>query len=507
MKIAPLPINEVARLETLRHYNILDTEAEQAFDDLTILAAQICQASIALISLIDENRQWFKSKCGIDASETGRDLAFCAHAILQPDKLLIIPNALEDERFADNPLVTGESHIRFYAGAPLVTPNGYALGTLCVIDQEPHTLNPRQENALRALARQVVSQLELRLNLSERGQIIEQLQQKEAAVSQSEALLRHRTRELEATLSRLHQTQAQLVQSEKMSSLGQLVAGVAHEINNPVSFIAGNINHANTYISGLLDLIELYQGQYPQPNQAIQEKLHAIDLAFIQEDAPKLLSSMRVGSERIQQIVRSLRTFSHMDESEMKIVDLRNGIDSTLMLLGHRLKAQPQRVEIAVIQNYDESLPSVECYPGQLNQVFMNLLSNSIDALEEKLRMLPQPSGEQASFQPTIWLETKYDASTQQSIICVRDNGCGIAESAQEKIFDPFFTTKCVGKGTGMGLSISYQIAVEKHAGELQCYSEAGRGATFMLRLPLQQRNSVPDEEPRQNPRLEKLLA
>ena len=506
MNIAALPPNEADRLEALRRYNILDTEAEQAFDDLTTLAAQICQAPIALISLVDENRQWFKSKCGLDAGETSRDLAFCAHAILQPDDLLIVPNTLEDERFADNPLVTHGPCIRFYAGAPLISPSNHALGTICVIDRQPRILDSKQKNALRALARQVVSQLELRLNLSERENIIQQLQQKEAVVRQSESQLKGKNKELEATLLRLHQTQSQLVQSEKMSGLGQLVAGVAHEINNPVSFIAGNVNHANDYIHGLLDLVALYQQQYPEPGEAIQDKLDAIDLSFIQEDAPKLLNSMQIGSQRIQQIVRSLRTFSHKDEAEMKVVDLHNGIDSSLMLLSHRLKAQPQRVEIQAIQNYDAALPAVECYPGQLNQVFMNLLSNSIDAVEEKLKTLSSASEEHSTFQPTIWIETQYDASTQQGIIRVRDNGCGISESTQEKIFDPFFTTKSVGKGTGMGLSISYQIATEKHAGTLKCDSTFGRGSTFTLRLPLQQKNGVSEEALSPSPSRETLL-
>ncbi len=297
---------------------------------------------------------------------------------------------------------------------------------------------------------------------------------------------------LEETVKELQTTQTQLIQSEKMSSLGQLVAGIAHEINNPINFIHGNIDHANQVTQDLLGLVEMYQQHYPDPVEEIEAEIEAVDLEFICDDLPKLLTSMRIGTDRIRQIVLSLRTFSRLDQAEMKAVNIHEGIDSTLLLLQNRLKAQPERMEISVIREYGD-LPLVQCYAGQLNQVFMNLLANAIDSLEELME-----NGEQSGsssliaeklqdFTPEIQIIT--EVKDQEALIRVSDNGLGMTPEIQQRLFDPFYTTKPVGKGTGMGLSISYKIIIEKHSGQLQCISAPGKGAEFVITIPLQQKN------------------
>lgn len=319
---------------------------------------------------------------------------------------------------------------------------------------------------------------------------ITERQQAEAALRQSETQLRQQALDLEKTLQELKQTQTQLIQSEKMSSLGQLVAGVAHEINNPVSFIYGNLAHAKEYTHNLLALLNLYQKHYPNPDSEIQATAKAIDLDFLIEDLPKLLTSMKVGADRIEKIIASLRTFSHTDQLETKTVNIHEGIDSTLMILQNRLKAQHNRQTIQVLRDYG-NLPLVECYAGQMNQVFMNILSNSIDALEEYLAQLATEAHHAAktklkSFKPLIHISTRM-LNEDWIRIQLADNGLGIAETAQNRLFDPFFTTKPVGKGTGMGLSISYQIVTERHGGTLKCNSFPGRGAEFVIEIPVQQ--------------------
>lgn len=301
------------------------------------------------------------------------------------------------------------------------------------------------------------------------------------AIQQAELLeqTQSRTQQLTKTLEDLKQTQTQLVQTEKMSSLGQLVAGVAHEINNPISFIYGNVIHATEYIQQLLEVIRLYQQRYPEPDAELRTYLKKIDLDFITEDLPHLLSSMKIGTERIQEIVQSLRTFSRLDEAEFKSVDIHAGIDGTLMILAHRLKAQPDRQAIQIIKDYGQ-LPLVDCYPGQLNQVFMNLLSNAIDALEEQSN---QRSSEH-NYTSQIKISTRVIAE-QQVRICIADNGIGMSESVRSRLFNPFFTTKPIGKGTGLGLSISYQIITDGHKGTLSCQSTPGQGTEFAIDIPI----------------------
>lgn len=294
------------------------------------------------------------------------------------------------------------------------------------------------------------------------------------------------TQQLAQTLHELKQTQTQLIQSEKMSSLGQLVAGVAHEINNPVNFIYGNLSHASEYIDDLISLVEIYQKHESPSIPEIQDCKDEIDLDFVLEDLPKLFESMRVGTTRIREIVLSLRNFSRLDEAEMKVVDLHQGIESTLMILQHRLKAKAGRTQIEVIKEYGD-LPEVECYPGQLNQVFMNIVANAIDALEECYLRLSSENKDTSEYVPTIWIKTEMSNARRVSI-SIRDNGQGIPPELQQHLFDPFFTTKSIGAGTGLGLSISYQIVVEKHGGQLQCISELGKGAEFKIQIPFHPR-------------------
>ena len=316
----------------------------------------------------------------------------------------------------------------------------------------------------------------------------QQLQEKNCFLQQSEMREREKAYQLEQALHQLQNSQSQLVQSAKMSSLGQLVAGIAHEINNPVNFIHGNITFASEYVQELLELLELYQTQFPNLTPEIERLIEAIELDFLKEDLPRILSSMQVGTQRIYGIVCSLRNFSRLDESEMKMVDLHEGIDSTLMLLENRLQAKPGVSAIQVVKEYGE-LPKVECYVGQLNQVFMNILSNAIDALKEHWGCEIENATEQTanpSLTPTIRIHTEV-LEPDWVTIRIADNGSGISEEVQSKLFDPFFTTKPVGEGTGLGLSISYQIVKERHGGLLQCCSTLGQGAEFVIRIPLRQ--------------------
>jgi signal transduction histidine kinase len=289
---------------------------------------------------------------------------------------------------------------------------------------------------------------------------------------------------LQETLRELQQTQAQLVQSEKMSSLGQMVAGVAHEINNPINFIYGNLSHADQYAQDLLHLVQLYQEHYPNPAEVIQADIEAIELDFIREDLPKILSSMKMGADRIREIVLSLRNFSRLDEAEMKWVDIHEGLNNTLLILAHRLKAkQGEHLDIQVVKDYGK-LPPVQCYAGQLNQVFMNILTNAIEAIEDYNK---EYSSEDIKKRPnTIWICTQV-VDSEQVVILIGDNGPGMTEEVRTKLFDPFFTTKPVGQGTGLGMSISYQIVVEKHGGQLECISAPKQGTTFLIQIPIQQ--------------------
>ncbi|MCT7967086.1 PAS domain-containing protein [Laspinema sp. D1] len=307
------------------------------------------------------------------------------------------------------------------------------------------------------------------------------------ALIQSEAQLELRAKELEETLHELQRTQTQLIQTERMSGLGQMVAGIAHEVNNPVGFIYGNIVHATSYIEDLVDLVNLYQKHYPEPDPEILEQIEEIDLEFLFEDLPRLLRSMKVGAERIREIVRSLRNFSRLDEADNKQVNLHEGIDSTLLILQHHLKDESPNPNsdhnITVIKEYGD-LPRVHCYPSELNQVFLNIITNAIDVLK------PQEPPRQITIRTEAVIREQTSVkqpSPDWIIIRIIDNGPGMTAEIQQRMFDPFFTTKPVGMGTGLGLSISYQIIVEQHKGRLTCSSEVGKGTELIIELPVHQ--------------------
>jgi len=329
-------------------------------------------------------------------------------------------------------------------------------------------------------------------------------------VTVNERRLRKEMSKSAQALQALQQAQAQLIQTEKMSSLGQLVAGVAHEINNPINFIYGNLPHARNYAEDLLKLVDLYDRCYPDTDPKIATFKDEIDLEFLTQDLRKMMDSMSMGADRIREIVLSLRNFSRLDEAEMKRVNIHDGIDSTLLILQNRLKGSPNSSGVEIVKRYGE-LPLVECYPGQLNQVFMNILSNAIDALEA-YNQTRSPE-DVAADPPTITIQTEVVRSNTKTttnatsddvsleslvpqtlptavIVRIRDNGAGISAQHQSKLFDPFFTTKPIGKGTGLGLSISYQIITEKHRGTLKCISEPGNGAEFWIEIPIRQQEN-----------------
>ncbi|KYG63854.1 hypothetical protein AZI86_13630 [Bdellovibrio bacteriovorus] len=414
MKIAPLPANEVDRLHALLSYEILDTPAEFSYDDITLLASSLCDTPIALVSLIDSDRQWFKSRQGLDASETPRSQSFCAHAIHQ-EEVFIVADACLDERFASNPLVTGPLGIRFYAGAPLINPDGFALGTLCVIDKQPRNLNSQQRSALKTLARQVVSQLEQRrLNKILAGNFIA----------------------LQESTKQVCDQQAMLVHSSKMSALGELSAGIAHEINNPLSIISGKLWRLQKHIS--------------------ENKISANDALSDIEVAEKAV-------RRAANIIKGLTTFARdCTNDPAETTSLQN-------ILNDFIAVTTDTVETAGIEfripEFEDCF--IRCRPAEIIQILLNLLNNSVFATQK----LPQK-----------WIELKVSSDENTVRIFFVDSGSGIPREVQDRMMDPFYTTKPTGQGTGLGLSISQGIA-KANQGELS-YLPKAANTTFVLSFP-----------------------
>ncbi|MFB2837645.1 response regulator [Floridanema evergladense] len=402
------------------------------------------------------------------------------------DVLMPGPDGFEIcQRLKSNPL-TDEVPIIFMTALsdPVDKVKGMNLGAVDYI-----TKPFRQEEVL-ARVKTHLKIRKLTRSLAKQNQLLKQeIQEKIAAEASLQKLteelekrVEERTAELTKAMYDLQKAQVQLVQKEKMSTLGQLVAGVAHEINNPINFIAVNLTHVEKYIEDLLEHLQLYQEKFSNPGNEIENHAEEIELEFLVEDLPSIVASMQTGTERINQISVSLRIFSRSDTSTKVAVNIHEGIDSTLMILKHRLKANENRPAIEVIKQYG-ILPLVECYAGQLNQVFMNLLSNAIDAFDEYSQAY---SYKELELNPSkIIINTEHQEKEQQILIRINDNGPGMLPEAQAHLFEPLFTTKPLGKGTGLGLSISHQIVVEKHGGQLTCNSVPGKGVEFIIALPL----------------------
>ncbi len=357
-------------------------------------------------------------------------------------------------------------HCDALLACPILTRVGQ-VGLLCCSSSQPRIWEAEEIKLLQSVTNQLIIAIDQAELYEQRCNAAQLAEEKAQALGKA--------------LSDLKKVQIQLVQTEKMSSLGQMVAGIAHEINNPVSFIHGNLSHLQENVKDLLYLVECYQKEMSEPTAAIEEAIADVNLGFLSQDLPKLLDSMAIGTKRIREIVLSLRTFAQLDQAEFNTVDIHEGLDSALLLLKHRFYVRKQtqdnakrnRPEITLIKNYGQ-LPLVNCYANQLNQVFTHLISNALDALEISTNS-PR----------TLIVTTALDRNRDQAIISIGDNGPGMSESVRQKIFDPFFTTKAIGKGTGLGLSISYQIITERHRGSLRCHTTLSEGSEFVIKIPI----------------------
>jgi len=476
---------EANRQETMRSERLLAELSDQIREslDLKTTLNTAVQGLQRLLNVDRCNFSWYRidgnqAYWEVVAESRRPDLSDCSGYAYPTARLNTQLEAVLDGRLLDDQQVAELKHsiaaqfpetvsVAALSVGPIQTQLGH-IGLLCCVKHRGKVSPNRKlwDRREHRLVDAVATQLAIALNQAE---LYEQA--------------RNRAEELTQTLKTLQKTQTQLVQTEKMSSLGQLVAGVAHEINNPVNFIYGNTTYIREYCENLLELLGQYESHYPDPPEDLAEFMEEIDLDFLRQDLLKILDSMRFGTERIQEIVASLRTFSRLDEAEMKAVCLEDGIESTLTILNNRLKANSQRSEIKIQRHYQLKNSPIRCYAGPLNQVFMNILSNSIDAIDETIHTQRQ---QDPTYQPVITITTAIATNNGQNCpsISIGDNGPGIPDQVREHIFDPFFTTKPVGKGTGLGMSISYQIVVERHGGQLICNSTAGQGTEFLILLP-----------------------
>ena len=448
MQIPAQPANESERLQALHSLNILDTPRDDRFDRITRIAKFLFGVNVAAISLVDKERQWFKSIQGLNISEISRDVSFCGHSILQRD-ILTIENALEDERFKDNPLVTTDPRIRFYAGMPIASPDGHAIGTLCIIDDKPRQLNYDQIIVLKDLARLVEDEL----------------------VALSSDRIRA---ELGLLSSQNKKSLALVLQREKLASIGQLAAGVAHEINNPLGFIGSNFSRIEEYTDELFKLLADLTGALREDSNLpagiharIDHLLAASDCEFLRADLKDIYKDTRDGLKRVRDIIQSLKDFSR-DESKKddhSLCNLNQVVESTLKLINNEVKYHCR------IQTRLGDIPDVMMNYSQIGQVVTNLLINAAQAIDEAGRT-------------DGLIEITTCLSDDGVKLCVKDNGPGISMENQGKIFDAFFTTKPVGKGTGLGLNISYDIVVNHHKGHLRFTTEPGNGTEFCMILP-----------------------
>ncbi len=586
---APIPENETERLKALYACHILDTLPEPEYDEVTFLAAQICGVSQAAVSLIDTDRQWLKSTLGMDVRETPRDIAFCAHTILQPD-LMIVPDTHADTRFLENPQVTGDSSIRFYAGAPLITSNGLALGALCVVDQKPRQLSADQQAALRILGNQISTQLELKRHImlqeiliAERKEVEESLQAEiaercwaetelESVLTQNAQVLAsissiligvdtdgivttwnraacaafslrasevlgeqfadcgirwnwghiraavktceeercpvrlddvsyltsdgkerflgitlnpicHHSAEpqgfllLAADITQRRILESQLATAQKLESIGQLAAGVAHEINTPVQYIGDNLRFLQEAYQSSHRVMLTYQGAFkqldPQTQAALQQVEEDADANYFAEEIPHAIRQAVESIDRVTHIVRAMKDFSHPGTTDKVPTDMNRALQSTLTVARNEWK---YIADLAT--DFDPDLPLVFCLPAELNQVYLNMIVNAAHAIGDVL-------GGDSGAKGTLTVSTRCDGEWVE--VSIGDTGSGMTEEVKARIFDPFFTTKPVGRGTGQGLSICHNVIIEKHGGSIAVDTAPGRGTTFTIRLPIAQ--------------------